>query len=316
VEHNQFVTLTQLSAFVLVARLGSVTAAARALDVSEPAVSQALSALRHQFADPLIERGPGGMALTPGGARLLPIASQMVTLGADADAAVRAAKGAATQLRVLGTGTLVEFVLPALADAFAERSQSRIDTTFGVAGEAEMPVLLANRMADVALGPDLSGERSVELCSEPVFRARMVLVGAPTVHGCRTLLVDSSATEPDSGTRRLLDALRVTEDRVRVFPNQTAAWAAAAAGAGLAPAVEHLVAGRVRRGELRVVPTAVTPMQSSWCVSSLQPERRSAAVDAFLHFLHTAPAMRVMREPGAGVRPSRFRPPVYVTIWS
>ena len=39
-------TLTQLSAFVLVARLGSVKAAAGALSVSEPAVSQALAALR------------------------------------------------------------------------------------------------------------------------------------------------------------------------------------------------------------------------------------------------------------------------------
>src|SRR4029450_9198452 len=40
------VTLTQLGAFVLVARLGSVKAAATALGVSEPAVSQALAALR------------------------------------------------------------------------------------------------------------------------------------------------------------------------------------------------------------------------------------------------------------------------------
>ncbi|HWC81034.1 MAG TPA: LysR family transcriptional regulator [Pseudonocardiaceae bacterium] len=309
-------TLTQLSAFVLVARLGSVRAAANALDVSEPAVSQALSALRHQFDDPLIERVGGGMSLTPGGQRLLPIASQMVALGADADAAVRAGRGAATQLRVIGTSTLVEFVLPSLVDAFAERAQARIDTSFGVAGEAEMPVLLANRMADLAIGPDLSGNRTAELFSEPVCRARMVLVGPPALGPDRTLLVDSSGTEQTSSTRRLLRALRVAEERVRVFPNQTAAWSAAASGAGLAPAVEHLVAGRVRRGELRVIPTPVTPMEASWHASTLQPERRSAAADAFLHFLHTAPAMRLMREPGAGVRPSRFRPPVYVTIWS
>ena len=53
-------TLTQLNAFVLVARLGSVTAAANALGVSEPAVSQALSALRQHLGDQLVSRGPGG----------------------------------------------------------------------------------------------------------------------------------------------------------------------------------------------------------------------------------------------------------------
>ena len=53
-------TLTQLNAFVLVARLGSVTAAANALGVSESAVSQALSALRLHLGDQLVTRGPVG----------------------------------------------------------------------------------------------------------------------------------------------------------------------------------------------------------------------------------------------------------------
>src|SRR5712691_13531094 len=64
-------TLTQLNAFVLVARLGSVTAAANALGVSESAVSQALSALRLHMGDQLVTRGPSGMTLTAGGSRLL-----------------------------------------------------------------------------------------------------------------------------------------------------------------------------------------------------------------------------------------------------
>jgi LysR family transcriptional regulator, low CO2-responsive transcriptional regulator len=33
-------------------------------------------------------------------------------------------------------------------------------------------------------------------------------------------------------------------------------------------------------------------------------------------FLTTPEAMHLMRAPAAGVPPSRFRPPVYVTIWS
>ena len=93
--HNvRDMTLTQLNAFVLVARLGSVTAAANALGVSESAVSQALSALRLHLGDQLVTRGPVGMTLTPGGSRLLSTASQIVVLGAEAHAAVRAAQGA------------------------------------------------------------------------------------------------------------------------------------------------------------------------------------------------------------------------------
>ena len=93
--------MTQLSAFVLVARLGSVKAAAKALNVSEPAVSQALSALRQHLDDQLIIRDAAAMTLTSGGARLLPIASQMVALGAEAQAAVRAAQGRPMQLRLV-----------------------------------------------------------------------------------------------------------------------------------------------------------------------------------------------------------------------
>jgi len=37
---------------------------------------------------------------------------------------------------------------------------------------------------------------------------------------------------------------------------------------------------------------------------------------SFRRFLGTPEAMHLMRSPSAGVPPSRFRPPVYVTIWS
>jgi LysR family transcriptional regulator, low CO2-responsive transcriptional regulator len=227
------VTLTQLGAFVLVARLGSVKAAASALDVSEPAVSQALAALRQHLGDPLIERTPSGMTLTPGGARLLSIASQMVALGAEAEAAVRAAQGAPEPLRVVTTSTIAEFVTAPLLDAFSRRAGRDVDGSSGVAGISEMSALVAGRLTDLALGPHLGGDP--ELVSEPVFRARLVVVGRPRSSPA-AWLVDPSGADPDSETGRLLRRLRVPENRVRVFPNQTAAWEAAAEGAGLAPA--------------------------------------------------------------------------------
>ena len=59
----------------------------RALGVSEPAVSAALAALRKHLGDPLITPSSQGMALSGGGQRLVGIASQMINLAAEAEAA-------------------------------------------------------------------------------------------------------------------------------------------------------------------------------------------------------------------------------------
>src|ERR1700690_3880092 len=126
-------TLTQLNAFVLVARLGSVTSAANALGVSESAVSQALTALRQHLGDQLITRGPAGMTLTPGGSRLLATASQIVVLGAEAHAAVRAAQGAPDQLRVIAPSTFAEFISGPLMDAFTRRFAGSVEVSSGLA---------------------------------------------------------------------------------------------------------------------------------------------------------------------------------------
>jgi LysR family transcriptional regulator, low CO2-responsive transcriptional regulator len=319
------VTLTQLSAFVLVARLGSVTAAAGALGVSEPAVSQALAALRQHLGDPLIVRSSGGMTLTAGGSRLLTIASQMVALGAEAEAAVRAAQGAAEQLRIIATSTIAEFVAAPLVDAFTGHMAGAVEASCGVAPSAEMPVLVSNRLADVAIGPYLGGAAGAELVSEPILRCRVIAVGSGSRDGRSRMrggagqwpwMVDPSGTDPASDTSVLLRRLRIPEARIRVFPNQTAAWEAAAGGAGVALATAHLVAPQLRRGELAVVATPVTPVETCWYATALRPDRRSAATGSFRRFLGTPKAMQLMRAPGAGVPPSRFRPPVYVTIWS
>ncbi|GAA1390613.1 LysR family transcriptional regulator [Pseudonocardia kongjuensis] len=314
-------TLTQLSAFVLVARLGSVKAAADALSVSEPAVSQAIAALRKYLGDPLLTRGGTGMVMTAGGNRLLTIAAQMVALGAEAEAAVRSANGAPEPLRLIGSNTVVEFAGGPLADAFGARSSGTVEVSVGVAVTSEMAALVSQRLADAAIGPDLSGQRGIPLVSEPVFRSRMVVLGAP---GARfrgsprqwPWLVDADATDPGSDVARLLRGLGVPESRMRVFPHQTAAWDAAAGGAGVTPSLAHLAVHRTRRRELVPLDVPGTPMEVVWFVTMLPIDRRSAGAGSLRNFLSTPEAMRLLREPGAGVSPSRFRPPVYVTIWN
>jgi LysR family transcriptional regulator, low CO2-responsive transcriptional regulator len=315
-------TLTQLNVFVLVARLGSVTAAANALNVSESAVSQALTALRQHLGDQLVVRGGGGMTLTPGGTRLLATASQIVALGAEAQAAVRAAQGAPEQLRLVATSTVAEFAVSPVLEAFTRRSCGAVEVSSGVARDGELAVLVGNRLADIALGAAIGRDQRQELTCEPVFRYKMIVVAAATEVRPRggasqwMWLVDPSGTDPASDSGSLLRALRVPDTRIRVFPNQTAAWAAAADGAGVAPAAAHLVAHQLRRGELSVISVPGTPADACWHVTTLQRERRPPAAGSLRHFLGTPEAMHLMRAPTEGLPPSRFRPPVYVTIWS
>jgi DNA-binding transcriptional LysR family regulator len=321
-------TLTQLETFVLVARLGSVKAAARSLGVSEPAVSSALAALRQQLGDNLVERTTRGMELTAGGRRLVPIASQMVGLAVEAEAAIRQAQGAPETLRVVGTSEVSESVAPALVAAFAQRSKP-VDVSLGTCVTDDMAALLQERLADVALGPALSSEGFPRLECSPLFRFRLIFVAAPGHHLAggtsaldprvlvhETWLVGPDASDERSPVFNLLDRLRVPEERIRMFPSHAAALTAAEQHQGIAPAVAHVVLDDPERTGLVPLPVRGTPLELLWHVTMLAPDRRSTAAAAFQRFVGTPAATQAMHAPLRGVPPSRFRPPVYVTLWS
>jgi DNA-binding transcriptional LysR family regulator len=286
------------------------------LGVSEPAVSQALAALRQHLDDPLITRTGAGMELTPAGRRVVSIASQMVNLAVDAEVAVRQSNGAAELLRVVTTSTLAQSIVPALLQAFTARSGG-IEVSLGVATTEEMAALVEERLADVAVGPRLPGVEA-----EAVMRYRMTLVGHPELRvnggGLAALrwLVDPTGTDPRSDVGEILTKYRIPESQIMVFANEKAAWSAAAAGDGVAPAIDHMVAAEVDRGALARVRTPDMPVDLLLYVSSLESARRSRAADKLRRFVRTPDAMQAMYRPDSGVPAAKFRPPVYVTLWS
>jgi DNA-binding transcriptional LysR family regulator len=81
--------LTQLRAFVMVAREGNLTRAAERLHLTQPAVSLQIKALQASLNLQLFVRTPSGMALTDDGAKLVPYAERVMAsvaefrLGAD-----------------------------------------------------------------------------------------------------------------------------------------------------------------------------------------------------------------------------------------
>jgi DNA-binding transcriptional LysR family regulator len=180
-----------------------------------------------------------------------------------------------------------------------------------------MTALVEERLADVAIGPSLAG-----LDSEAVMRYRMTLVGRPDLRvnggGLASLrwCVDPTGADQQSAVGSLLARLRVPESHVTVFANEKAAWSAAAAGGGVAPAIDHIVAAEVDRGVLARVTSQELPVDLLLYVSSLPATRRSRAADRLRRFARTPDAMQAMYRPDAGVPAAKFRPPVYVTLWS
>src|SRR5215471_3345937 len=113
-------TLAQLQSFVLVARLGSVKAAAAQLEVTEPADSVAVAALRKELGDELFVRNGRGIALTPGGRRLAALAGEILGLAEQARRSVHEAPGQPRSLQIAATSIVAEHIGP-LIDAFSTR---------------------------------------------------------------------------------------------------------------------------------------------------------------------------------------------------
>src|SRR4051794_30937287 len=165
-------TLAQLQSFVLVARHGSVKAAAAELEVTEPAVSVAVGALKKELGDELFVRNGRGIALTPGGRRLAALASEILGL---AEQARRSVAEESRRLQVLATPVVAEHIAPLISAFSAREDGLEVEVATGAA--ATFAEALEHRRADLALGP---APGSASIAAAPFLRCRLILVAAPT----------------------------------------------------------------------------------------------------------------------------------------
>ena len=233
-------TLTQLRTFTAVARHGSLTAAARELGVSVPAVSASLAALRKEFGDELVIRSEGGTALTPGGLRLAAAAAEMVGIADQARRAVREAREGSSLLRIAATNEIGEYVIGPLVDCFRQ-GRPRLRVAVTTAPAIELETMLRDRRADVVLGPRLIGP---DLDSHPFLRVKTIVVAAPDHAlagrtGIDPLLLRGDAwlvgpggSDPATPLATAAHALAIPLERIREEPSLparrwTSRWAAA-----------------------------------------------------------------------------------------
>jgi DNA-binding transcriptional LysR family regulator len=311
-------TLSQLRSFLTVARLGSVKAAARSLEVSDAAVSGAVRALRVELGDELYIRAAGGLELTPGGRRLASGASEILGLAEQTKRVVAEASADTRTLRVAVTPAVAEFAAEPLIESFRRR-YAGIDVALRIARSPEFVGLLADRTVDIALGPRVGGSMEPVIDSEPFLRYSLVVVAARghALAGSKAVAAASLVGTPwllgpleaDASTETggFLARQAIVPQRMHMYPNFAAALAQVAAGRGITLAIKHTVIDELDRGSLVELDVRGTPLQGVWHASMLPRPRRIAAADTLYAYLMQPETIRILLSRGGGVPAERLR---------
>jgi DNA-binding transcriptional LysR family regulator len=170
------VLLAQIGAFVETARRGSVSRAADALFVSQPALTARLKGLEADLGAQLFVRTPRGMKLTEAGEAFLPYAVRALETLTDGRMQVNALeRGGAGGLAIGAAPAVGTYVLPRLLKRFAQ-SHPRVGVRVRTGHSEEILDLVLREQVDVGLVRTLHHR---DIVSTPLYEDRLVLVADP-----------------------------------------------------------------------------------------------------------------------------------------
>lgn len=262
--------LAVLELLVAIAESGSLSAAARAVDMAQPNATRAIARLERSFGIQLIVRHPRGSRLSADGAVVMDWARTVLDSAEQLRVATEALHSKHhSQLTVAASMTVAESFMPIwLADL--RRTHPDLAIKLRVHNSEEVFDLIADRACDIGFVESPSVRTGLR--SAAVAHDRLVVVVAPghpwsrrrrpvtAVELARTPLV---VREPGSGTRTTLEtalgALASVAPLLELNSN-TAVRVSVAAGVGPAVLSELAVAALLKSGELVAVPTEGLPL--------------------------------------------------------
>jgi DNA-binding transcriptional LysR family regulator len=322
------VTLRQLHQFAIVARLGSVKAAARELGVSEPAVSAAVGALRRELGDDLYLRAGHALVLTAGGERLASLAGEICDLADRARVSLEDTQPAGVRvLHVAVTSAVEEHAAAALLSAFTDRTPG-VEAAVEVESPGRFAELLDRRRADITLGPRPGLAEAPDVVAVPFLRYRMIVVAgrghrlaaragiAPAELSGERWTVGPGAMERSGPAAQYFARSRIAPPDVRAFPSDAAALDAVAAGEGVMLALWHAAMPAVQRRAICRLDVRGTPVTDRWYASTLPEGHCLTGALELRRFATSGEATQVMASPRHGVPAARVRLPIHATLWS
>jgi DNA-binding transcriptional LysR family regulator len=183
-----------IEVFLAVARSESISGAAQALYITQPAVSRHLRALESDLGCALVARGRGQrrVELTDRGRDFVQVAEKWRILWQEAREV--ASRDRAQALRVASVGSLSTYLLPPVFRDFLAPGRT---LTFHHYHSREAYEYVAQGLADIALISDHMYHPQVETI--PAFRSPMVLIAGPELDWPET--VHPSALDPSKELR-------------------------------------------------------------------------------------------------------------------
>lgn len=258
-------TLEQLRIFVAVAEREHLTQGARALNLTQSAVSSAISTLEARYATKLFDRIGRRIALTEAGRLFLTEARAVLARAAAAEAVLSDLSGLTRgSLALMASQTVANYWLPPLIQRFRHEHPG-IAVSLAIANTETVSATIRDGTADLGF---IEGEiDDPALAMTTVAEDELVIVvqaghsWADTVPSAAELKQGAwILREPGSGTRAMFEAalpslgLAPTDLAVALeLPSNEAVCAAVAAGAG-ATAISRLVAANaIAAGRLATV---------------------------------------------------------------
>jgi DNA-binding transcriptional LysR family regulator len=289
------VSFRQLKAFVAVARLGNLGAAADQLCLTRGAISQAIKELETQLGTPLFDRAHPHLLLNSEGVLLLPLADEMLTRLADIGALFGDNEGKGkVVLRIGASQTIGNYLLPGLLAQLGPQWQLSVF----IANSQQLAARLLAFELDLAL---IEGEVThPQLHSEAWQQDQMLLVASPAhplaQHAAATGEALSPSDiegqywvlrEPASGSREQFDKYLRPQlsnpGTVLELNTLEAVLNTVQQGLGLTLVSELAARDRLQSGALQVLPfIQVMPRQLHLCWH--QDKYLSAASQRFIRF--------------------------------
>ncbi len=275
-------TLRQLRGLIAIAENGTISGAARQLNLTPPAVSLQLRELEKATGIPLFERVDQRFELTHAGHEVLGIAMRMERLLRECDQTLDALRGVDRGYISIGVVSTAKYFVPMVLAAFKQQHQ-KVKIQLQV-GNRE---IILKSLENLELDFVISGRppTNFEVESQCIGPHPQVIIAAPNnalTSQKKVKLADLSneaflLREPGSGTRQMADQLLTSagmdpQSALEFGSNETIKQAVMA-GLGIALISSHTVAAELKDNRLATLNIDGLPDDRFWFIVRNEKKR-------------------------------------------